>query len=116
MIYAVTPLQTVKYIYTLIIDCTLFLWIVGGGGGGDGGRCKAEVVVECGLGAEAENEDEGGAVRVDARDGGEVEDACAVGGVEVGEVGATAGWGADGNYYPPLHCEIYCFLLWRHGC
>ena len=71
--------------------------IVGGRGGGDRGRCKAEVVVEGGLGAEAEDEDEGGAVRADARNGGEVEDACAVSGVEVGEVGSTAGWGANGT-------------------
>ena len=48
--------------------------------GGEGGRGEAEVVVERDLGAQAEDDNEEGAVGVDARDGGEVEEAGAVGG------------------------------------
>ena len=48
------------------------------------------MVIEGGLGAEAEDDDQDGAMGADVRDGGEVFEAAVVGCGEVGEVCAAA--------------------------
>ena len=64
--------------------------------GGEVGGCEAEVVIEGGLRAEAEEDDEDGAVHADVGDGDEGFDAGAVGGSEVGKPPAAAIGCADG--------------------